>query len=230
MFKKFIKSISFLALIGITNSLNAQVIITEDTDDGVTVTSHDNVDEYEDVSNIVKLSPLHFARGKFVLFDQFRLNPKTSMEFGAGVSFVDYLMTAYDAGEEEITFANEYGFGPHLEGSLIIHPGGDALLGYYAALNLRYSVTNYTYGGYDSAEVDGKVGYIKDFSFNMAFGYQDTDWTDSFVYDLYGGFGFINRSQTFVDYDNTLQQDIVDNKSGIVPTIVLGVKLGMITK
>mgnify|MGYP001216453489 CR=1 FL=1 len=205
------------------NTATCQVIITEDSDNDVNVVSHEAVDQFEDVKAILKVSPLHFARGKFVLFSQFRASPKVSIELGAGVSFVDYF-NIYIYEETIILEDQAYTLGPHVEGSLTVHPGGDALLGYYGSFNLRYSRTNYTYQNYGNILIDDKPGNISDFSFNMIFGYQDTDWSDSFVYDVYGGFGFINRNQTVIDSDD----GVIENKPGLIPVIRLGVKLGMI--
>ena len=131
---------------------------------------------------------------------------------------------------EKIFFVDDksYSLGPHLETSLNVHPGGDALLGYYGSFNLRYSRTNFKYQGYSNSDIDGESGKASDFSFNMVFGYQDTDWSDSFVYDIYGGFGFINRTQTEVEYDYNISQSVIVNKTGLVPVIRLGIKFGMI--
>ena len=220
MFQKFF-------LFFIQNSLTAQVIVKEDSDNGVNVVSHESEDSFEDVSNIIKLSPLHFARGKFVVFDQIRINPSFSVEAGAGVSFVDYFdIIIFDEGVYDKQL---YKLGPYIETSLNLHPSKDALLGYYGAFNFRYSVTNFAYQNY-SIDIDGESGQINDAGFSMIFGYQDTDWSDSFVYDIYAGFGFVNRSSSSISYDAVSDKEVVEVSSSLLPVVRLGVKFGMILK
>lgn len=226
MLKKLFVFPVILTAIFYNNTLISQVIITEDTNDGVKVISHEAKDQFEDVKAILKVSPLHFARGKFILFSQLRATSKVSIELGAGISFMDYLnLYIFDG---TITDSRAYALGPNLEGSLNIHPGGDALLGYYGSFNFRYSRTNYNYQNYGDPNIDGNPGEISDFSFNMVFGYQDTDWSDSFVYDIYAGFGFIERTETEIEYDILTSSNTIKNKTILIPVIRIGVKFGMI--
>jgi hypothetical protein len=62
----------------------------------------------------------------------------------------------------------------------------------------------------------------------LIFGYQDTDWSDSFIYDIYAGFGFVNRSSSSVSYDAFLDRYAVEVSSRLLPVVRIGIKFGMI--
>ena len=219
---KVIFSLSLFMLI--LSFSKAQVVVKEDSGNNeIKVFTHEEDKNKLIVSSVIKLSPVHFARGKFAIFNQLKLNQIFSLEVGAGVSFVDYFYIYAVEGSEGQS--KEYSFGPYLESSIIIHPSKQPILGYYGALNLRYSNTPYKFSGFNPL-IDGQKGFINDLGVSMIFGYQDTDWSDSFIYDLYGGFGFVNSTKTSIGYDESLTE-IIEEGTSLRPVLRLVIKLGM---
>ncbi len=196
-------------------------------------------DTVDIVKNVIKVNPLLFFRGEVPIYYERALSPNLSIEVGVGVTLRDYLKMSFGGDD-----ADDFGAGTEIIPNLSLHGG----IRFYLTDDLEpqgwYIQPTFSHLRYEKAilvrQPDGQ--YTDDQNYHdirifndirLLFGHQMLGYGSNWLFDVYGGFGFRDRSMQVVQEridlsvsPPTYTYDI-DDRNDQVPAFYLGVKVGL---
>ncbi len=193
-------------------------------------------DTVDCVKNIVKANPLLFFRGEVPLYFERALTANLSLEVGAGLTTRNYLNFSFQGDEPD-----DFGAGTEIRTRPSFHLGAR----YYTTDDLEPQ------GWYWHVEL-AHLEYVKDIRLKdnsgaflderltderiyndvrLLTGYQMLSGTSNWLFDVYGGIGYRDRSMNKVVEDFNTATEVrtykVEEVSDAVPVFFLGIKVGL---
>lgn len=187
------------------------------------------------VKNVLKLNPLVFMRGEIPLYYERALSPHISVELAAGVTMRNYMGGAFN-GDLPDDFSAGTKILPRLSGHLgfrwyltdDLEPQGAYLQAEFAYLDHSKEIFLKDSTGHLTDQSLGDRRVYNDV--RLYLGYQRLSGTSNWLFDVYGGVGFRNRSMTLVNERLDLTERSwlysVTEKHENVVALFLGVKIG----
>lgn len=188
------------------------------------------------VKNVVKVNPFLFFRGELPLFYERALTHKLSLELGVGVTLRDYLGLSF-MGDD----ADDFGAGTEIRPNPSYHIAARFYLGQDLEPQGWYLQPAFAHLAYTKdILVRAPDGNFTDERFRdrrvfndlrLLLGYQLLGASSNWLVDVYGGFGYRDRTMTIVreTIDLTTQQFsyVVEERSDGIPVPYLGFKVGL---
>lgn len=187
------------------------------------------------VKNVLKFNPLLFLRGEVPVYYERALSPRLSAELAVGITVRNYIGSElggdlpddFSAGTRIIPKPSAHiGFRWYLTDDL--EPQGPYVQGEFAYLDHSKDIFKKdSTGGVTDVSLRDQRVYN---DLRLYAGYQRLSGTSNWLWDLYGGIGFRNRSLTRVhemlDLADRHWSYSVTKEHGNVPVLFLGVKVG----
>lgn len=188
----------------------------------------------DSVPYAVKLNPLNFTRGEFLLYYEHRLSDLFSVEGGAGVTYIDYCYELVSNGGANLSFAQGVkapvkfysGFSGNIQ--LRCYPSHyeTAITGFYFGPVFSYKNYKMDYFVYTGLISEPHRMERKWTDVKLQIGYQTADPYQKIFWDWYASIGFRHHDDDSRDGTGTAAEFYHYNYWGAV--VGAGVKIGFI--
>jgi len=188
-------------------------------------------DTVDVVKNVIKANPLLFFRGEIPLYYERAISPNVSLEVGLGVTLRNYIALSF-VGDD----ADDFGAGTEI----IANPSYHLAARFYFVHDLEPQGL-YLQPGYSHLVYTKDIG-VKDTTgrftgrqlrdertFNdlrLMLGYQSLSTRSNWLFDVYGGVAFRDRSMTVVVVSDKYTYNVEERKDR-VPAFFLGIRVGV---